>query len=185
MGEHFVNLFFVQITILNKLFREEATYKKEPTVRQECFVIEFVLECPKVGSNELRFRNVIMEVLLRSDRLMRFYCWNPNAIGLNIDCVEYNRDGDKYWSAMDKNCGCDSLSYYNSYGFPYFDVKGEFLAERRINFRVSFKEVTENYTFCLVDRLRGSQLWTAATNRQFTDVEFIVAGKSFMPTKPS
>ena len=30
-----------------------------------------------------------------------------------------------------------------------------------------------------MDRLRGNQLWAAATNRQFTDVEFLVAGESF------
>ena len=30
-----------------------------------------------------------------------------------------------------------------------------------------------------MDRLRGSQLWAAATDRQFTDVVFIVAGESF------
>lgn len=118
-----------------------------------------------------------MEVLVESDLRMSFYCWNPNAIGLDILRVDYNRDGDTIWKPMRKH-DCD-WSKSHTYGFPYFKAEGSFSAKSRIHFRVSFKEATEKYKFRLMDRLRGSQLWAAATDRQFTDVEFVVDGKSF------
>ena len=118
-----------------------------------------------------------MEVSLKSDLSMSFYCWNPNAIGLDILRVDYNRDGDEYWQPTKKHV-CDPSKSY-SYGFPYFDAEDNFPAKSRIQFRVSFMEATKKVKFRLMDRLRGSQLWAAATDRQFTDVEFVVAGQSF------
>ena len=56
---------------------------------------------------------------------------------------------------------------------------GSFALKSRIDFRLMLKESTENYSFCLVDRLHGDQLWSAATDRRFTDVEFAVDDKSF------
>ena len=118
-----------------------------------------------------------MEVSLQSDGSMRFFCWNPNAIGLDIIRVDYNREGKLYWKPMKKN-DCDSSKSF-SFGLPYFSPEGPFPVKSKIQFRVSFKEATDKFKFRLMDRLRGSQLWTAATDRQFTDVEFVVAGKSF------
>ena len=59
------------------------------------------------------------------------------------------------------------------FGFPRFFAETKFLSETRLKFRIVLKELHENYPFCLVDRLHGDQLWGAATNRQFTDVEIV------------
>ena len=119
-----------------------------------------------------------MELLQQSDLSMSFLCWNPNAIGLDILRVDYFRDGDLYWIPM-KRHDCDSSrSYY--YGFPYFNAEGNFPVDsNRIRFRVSFEEAMEKFKFRLMDCLRGRQLWAAASDRQFTEVEFVVAGESF------
>ena len=131
------------------------------------------MESVKVGSNEFCFRNIVMEILLKSDLSMRFFCWNPNAIGLDILRVEYIRDGYMYWQPMKKH-GCDSSKSY-SYGFPYFEAYGDFPVESKIQFRVSFKEATEKYKFRLMNRLRGNQLWAAATDRQFANQAIVAA----------
>ena len=91
------------------------------------------MESARVGSNEFCFRNVVMEVLLPSDLSMSFFCWNPNAIGLDILRVYYLLDGDgeDYWNAM-KRHDCD-LSEYYTYGFRYFNAEGTFPAKSRIH----------------------------------------------------
>ena len=156
--------------------RVRAIYQEEATIVEECFVKEFFIESAKVGSHEFRFRNVVMEVVLGNDHSMSFFCWNPNAIGLNVLRVDYTRNRGVDWRQMKKH-SCEPPK--PTYGFPYFSAEDDSPANCRIGFRVSFKETTEKYKFRLIDHLRGSQLWAAATDRQFTDVEFVVAGKSF------
>ena len=63
---------------------------------------------------------------------------------------------------------------------PYFNTKSLTWTDGVvIEFRVSFAEANDQYKFRLMDRLHAGELWKAATNRRFTDVEFVVAGQSF------
>ena len=61
----------------------------------------------------------------------------------------------------------------------FFSAGGTFPLKSQVFFKIALKELNQSYSFCLVDRLRGNQLWSAATKQQSTDVEFVVGGKSF------
>ena len=60
-----------------------------------------------------------------------------------------------------------------------FSAGGGFSLDSRVYFKLLLKELNQSFSFSLVDRLHGQQLWSAATKQQFTDVEFVVCGKSF------
>ena len=83
--------------------------------------------------------------------------------------VEYSTD-QLSWSVSFK---------HRSSRLSFFDASGDFPINSRFYFKIVLKELHDKYPFRLVDRLHGQQLWSAATNRQFTDVEFVVGGRSF------
>ena len=143
---HMSKAFIFQFIFAKKLYREEVGFLDGPYSCEEYVVIEFVLESAQVGSNEFRFRNIVMEVLLRSDLSMSFFCWNPKAIGLDILCVHYVRDGHVCWKLMSRHNG-PSESY--SYGFPYLNAEGDFHADSRLQLSASSKMPCNNFLYRL------------------------------------
>ena len=109
---------------------------------------------------------------------IKLFTWNPSENGLEVVDVEYSKDQSD-WRMLRKRELSSSAGSSKRSQCTHFSVKGSFALKSRIDFRLMLKESTENYSFCLVDRLHGDQLWSAATDRRFTDVEFAVDDKSF------
>ena len=59
--------------------------------------------------------------------------------------------------------------------FPNKEIDKDF----QVTFHVKLTSLTPQFTHQLIDATWMEQLWTAACNRQLTDVEFLVGGKSF------
>ena len=158
-------------------FRKELDNVKS-TIKEDCFVHEFQWEV--VERDQYEFRGLKVDIN-RTQKLMQFYAWNPRGSGLEVVDVEYSTDQLSTWNVLRKRELSSSIgsSTRSPFGFPRFSVEGNFGLKSRIDFRILLKEPHQNYSFCLVDRLHGDQLWSAATNRQFTDVEFVVGGTSY------
>ena len=112
---------------------------------------------------------------------MELRAWNPSENGLEVVGVEVSLDIDRdYWEPMRKR----ELPQKKFVRFVLEEkdrtsCMDVIEMDSPIYFRILLKELSENYSFRLVDRLHGDQLWNAATNRQFTDVEFVVGGTSY------
>ena len=119
----------------------------------------------------------------RKPTSIQLLAWNPSENGLEVVDVEYSTD-QLTWQVLSKRQLSSSVgsSKRPQCGFPRFIVEGIFALKSRIHFRILLRELDRDYSFCLVDRLRGNQLWSAATKRKFTDVELVVGGKSFHAT---
>ena len=109
-------------------------------------------------------------IINRKPESIQLFPWNSRGSGLEVVDVECSTDR-RTWQLMLKR----QLSNFT----PFFSVGGTVPLNSRVDFKILLRELDQNYSFCLVDRLHGQQLWSAATNRQFTDVEFVVGGKSF------
>ena len=184
-----LDFLFRLFLLITSLFpcRERGAWSKEPRVIEESFVHQFTWESASNVRREFVFRNVVLEVILRDKMSLLLYCWNPNSIGLEVLRVEYLIDNGSTWDPMDR-CECcsacdDEKPPTGLDGFPHFNAKAAFPAGCRIDFRVSFTETDDSFTFTLMDRLRGPQLWQAAKSGQFTDMEFVVGSKSMMAHK--
>ena len=140
---------------------------------------EFQWELVKSGQYD--FRGLLITIN-RKPNSIQLYSFNAAANGLDVGVVWYSTD-QVVWELMDKlelpPFGATSDFARSPVGFPTFGVEEHFKKKSRIHFRIQFKELQKIYCFCLVDWQHGQQLWSAATNRQFTDVEFVVCGKSF------
>ena len=69
------------------------------------------------------------------------------------------------------------LNHDNSLDSAYFRMHDNF--KGRIYFRIMLKESNQDYTFWLIDQLHGQQLWSAAVNGQFADIQFLVGERTF------
>ena len=98
-----------------------------------------------------------------------------------FNSIQYSTSWGRTWKAMDQRNleQVDAFFARSPFGFPHFAACGDFPLKRYIYFRIMLKELNENYSFCLIDQLHGQELWSAATKRQFTDIEFLVDGETY------
>ena len=143
-------------------------------VTEYCFVHEFEWEVVRDGKYD--FRGFTMDIVW-NPRSVQLFPWSPGSYGLKVVDVEYKAD-QLTWKAMGKICTASLAQARFKDSFTLI-VKGHFPLKSRIDFRLVLEQLNQDYSFCLVDRLRGDQLWSAAANRQFTDVEFVVGGRLF------
>ena len=144
-----------------------------PDICTACTCHEF--EWEDVKSDQYDFRGLLITIN-RKPNSIQLYSFNAAANGLELVAVRYSTD-QVIWKRM---CKLQLPSVARSpVCFPTFVAEGHLQMKNRIYFRIFLKELVDDYCFCLVDWQHGQQLWSAATNRQFTDVEFVVGGKSF------
>ena len=168
---------------------ERGAWFEEPRIVEQSFVHQFTWERDSHERREFVFRNVVLEAILRDKMSLTLYCWNPNSVGLKVLRAEVEYfDGDgTMWYPMDRceSCSaCDDKKLSTRLGsFPHFNIEGDFPDGCLINLRVVFTETDDSFTFSLMDRLRGPQLWQAAKSAQFTDMEFVIGSRSLMAHK--
>ena len=157
------------------LIRQKYRTEK-PTITGECFVHEFQWEVVESGEHDFRG----LKITITNKKELRLCVWNSSGYGLEVDNVElFESSGNKLPIQKVEPPNYENSSACSLFGFPRFCAGRSFPSKTLLNFKIVLKELHENYPFCLVDRLHGEQLWSAATNRQLTDVEFVVGGRSF------
>lgn len=158
-------------------FSEKGEFDEVPAISQERYVFQFTWESSNIGRKEFQFNGINIDVFLESRISLRVTFLEFQAVGLDVIHVDYNCGGGS-WRPMARNMAGsfdeDILSRFRD-----FSACGSFMAGSNINFRFGVTERAENYSFGLVDLLRGPELWSAAIKREYTDVEFLVDDHCF------
>ena len=131
-----------------------------------------------VENGQYDYRGLKITINLMEWGRLEFYSVNAATNGMNIVDVKYSKDHIS-WLTADK-CNLppfDDSSAHSSLDSAYFRMHDNF--KGRIYFRIMLKESNQDYTFWLMDQLHGQQLWSAAVNGQFADVQFLVGERTF------
>ena len=112
-----------------------------------------------------------MKYFLELSSKLRVTFWDSHSVGLDAVHIDYNC-GDECWRSM----AIEGILNR----FHNFSVSESFNALPNINFRFDVTERVKNYSFGLVDLLRGTVLWSAPIKGEYTDVEFLVDSNCFV-----
>lgn len=163
-------------------FSDVAALQQEPVITDEKYLHRFTWDFSREKPRQdFQFGNTMMTVFSESCTSLRLFGWNPYSIGLKITDVKYRMGDDSKWRPMHQrmqgnfNGKCRAILD----SFANFTASGIFRSSIPIHFCVDLGERVADFSFRLLDSLYADQLWSAADSKQFTDVEFVVAGKSF------
>lgn len=115
-------------------------------------------------------------ITLDQEFTLTFLSFNHNQIGCKIDEVLYCRDWqDHDWATQTKMLERPTNHESILQTFAHTDV---YASQFNLKFYVKMVSSVTNFGYRIVDTLWKDQLWTAAVEKQFTDVEFLVGDKS-------